>query len=116
VYAITNPSGFGIATGNEADGDEDFLTKSCFFSPLERLGNPRGQRVHPGVRYSQTLQMPKRPLAFVVSIAVLCSQSRRRDSLSQKSTRAGSTHIAVWKYTGREQAVYSLLQKCQSLV
>jgi hypothetical protein len=68
-----------------------------------------GQRVLPGVRYSQTPQTPTLAMAFAASIAVLGFQSRRRESSSQASTRAGSTHLAVWKYTGREQAVYSRL-------
>jgi hypothetical protein len=86
---------------SEADGEYDFLTESCILSPLERLENPRGQRFLPCVRYSQTPQTPKLSLEFSASIAVLGSQSRGRDSSSQTSTRAGSTHISVWKYTGR---------------
>jgi hypothetical protein len=90
---------------NEAYGDEDLLTESCILSSLERLENPRGQRVLPGVWYSQTPQMPELALDFSASSAVLEYQSRWCDSSNQTSTRAGSTHIAVWKYTGREQAV-----------
>jgi hypothetical protein len=98
-----------------ADGADDYMTELCILSPLERLENPRGERVLPGMRYLQTTQTRKRSLAFAASIAVLGSQSRRGDSSSQTSTRSESTHVAVWKFTGREQSIYSRLTNADFL-